>query len=160
MTDFAFEFACDLDNCYGGRKGKQTRVFNPVTRHVRFQPLKQGRRHLVRVDRSRAHRSQHVTWTEDDAVTAIRTTCCGICGGEFYGPNHYCSSCDWAMEAFGAIQCYSCNRAFDTCSAPCRDCPRSFKRHLRESEEEATRFIWDNVPLFAEEEAAPPPWVW
>jgi hypothetical protein len=78
------------------------------------------------------------------------------------------------MEEFGAIQCYSCNRSFDSSSAfvadgrsgasgsstACRDCPRSFKRHLRESEEEAIRYIWDAVPLFEEAEDVPPPWVW
>lgn len=165
--DFAFEISCDWDrsNHHGGhkgngRKGKQTRVFNPVTRHVRFQPLKQGRRHLVRQDRSRAHRSKHVSSAaEDEVIATILTTVCGSCGGEFCRPYHYCPTCDWAMESFGATECYSCNRGFDSRSTACRNCPRPFKRFLRESEEEATRYIWDNVPLFEEDEA-PPPWGW
>ena len=134
MSDSAETYADLWDTRHGGRKGKR-------------RP-----HHRVRLDRSRLPRSKHVTWEEDETVAAINQQGCGHCGATFYKAMRYCNSCDWDIALFGAPMCYHCDRFFDMRSTACPQCPRSFKRYLRESEEEATRFIWDAVDIFTEEE--------
>lgn len=133
MSDSAETYADSWDTRHGGRKGKR----HPARR--------------VRLDRSRAVRSKHVTWTEDETVAAINQQGCGHCGSPFYSAARFCNSCDWDTALFGAPKCYDCNRFFDMRSTACPRCPASFKRYLRDSEEEAVRFMWDAVELFPDE---------
>lgn len=75
--------------------GKQTKVYDGVIL-ARVKPLKKGgkRKHRVRIDRSREHRSKHINWEKDDITAGLGAfAMCAECGFGTRKGEEWCEPC-------------------------------------------------------------------